>query len=80
MEAEGLWSIIEGTSTEADENKKREMESKARGKLVMLDEPINYTPIRDAKTAKETWECLEQTLAESGFSRHVSLLRELVDG
>ncbi|KAJ6639826.1 Retrovirus-related Pol polyprotein from transposon RE1, partial [Pseudolycoriella hygida] len=78
MEAEDLWSIVNGTSTENDENKKRELESKARGKIAMLVEPINYSHIREAKTAKETWDCLEKAYADKGFSRQVSLLRELV--
>lgn len=77
-ESEGLWSAVNGTSEEADENKKREQESKARGKIVMLIEPINYTHIHNAKTAKETWDCLEKAFADKGFARQVSLLRELV--
>lgn len=76
LESEGLWSIVDGTSTEADENKKKELDSKARGKIVMLVEPMNYTHIRDAKTAKQTWDCLKKPFEASGFSRQVSLYFE----
>ncbi len=79
LESEGLWSVVDGTSTEEDEGKKKEQESKARGKIVMLVEPVNYTHIQNAKTAKETWDCLNKAFADTGFARQVSLLRELVN-
>lgn len=45
----------------------------------MLVEPVNYTHIREAKTAQETWKCLEKAFEDTGFARQVSLLRELVN-
>lgn len=78
LESEGLWSIVKGTSTEANEDKKKEADSKARGKIVMMIDSTNYSHIRNAKNAKETWDCLETAFEDRGFSRQVSLLRELV--
>lgn len=51
---------------------------KAKAKLDLLVEPINYVYIRDAKTAAEVWSSLCAAFNDSGLTRKVSLLRQLI--
>jgi hypothetical protein len=69
---EDLWNCVEGTNV--DEKK----EIKARSKLILLLDPINYVHVQSATTCKEVWECLQQAFDDSGLYRKVALLRDLI--
>lgn len=78
LEMEGLWSSVNGTSAETDDVKKALNDTKARSRLILLIEPINFSHIQDAKSAKEVWDNLKQAFEDSGLMRRVGLLRNLI--
>lgn len=71
LEHEDLWKCIEGT--EVNERKL----TKAKAKLILCIDPINYSHIQSANTAKEVWEKLQTSFEDSGLTRKVSLLRTM---
>lgn len=71
LEHEGLWECVQGN--DADESNNR----KAKSKIILLIEPVNFVHIRGYKTAKEIWDVLQVTFEDSGLYRRVSLIRQL---
>ncbi|XP_071577889.1 uncharacterized protein [Temnothorax nylanderi] len=71
LEHEDLWRCIEGTETDA-----RKL-ARAKAKLVLCIDPINYSHIQSATTVKEVWEKLQAAFEDTGLTRRVSLLRTL---
>lgn len=69
---EELWSCVTGTNTDPKK------ETKAKSKLILLLDPINYVHVQSATTCKEVWEKLEQAFDDSGLYRKVALLRDLI--
>ena len=53
--------------------------TKARAKIILLIEPINFVHVQSAKTAKEAWNNLERAFEDSGLTRRVGLLRTLIN-
>ncbi|KAG6460307.1 hypothetical protein O3G_MSEX011897 [Manduca sexta] len=75
LEHEELWDTIEPGADYKHDVKK---DTKARSKLILLIDPINYVHVQEATTAKQVWSKLEQVFDDSGLSRKVGLLRELI--
>lgn len=73
LELDDLWECVQGTNT--DPKKER----KAKSKLILLVDPINFIHIQDATTAKQVWENLSQAFQDSGLLRKVGLLRDLIN-
>lgn len=69
---EELWSCVDGT------NKDEKKEIKAKSKLILLLDPINYVHVQSATTCIEVWNSLQQAFDDSGFYRRVPLLRDLI--
>lgn len=72
MELDGLWGCIDGTDTDPEKL------VKAKAKLILLIEPINYVHVQDAKTPSEVWKKLEEAFLDNGLTRRVGLLRSLI--
>lgn len=72
LEHEDMWGCIEGTDTDA-----RKM-AKAKSKIILCVDPMNYSHIQSAATAKDVWDKLKTAFENSGLTRKVSLLRTLV--
>lgn len=72
LEHEDMWGCIEGTDNDA-----RKM-AKAKSKIILCVDAINYSHIQSASTAKEVWDRLKTAFEDSGLTRKVSLLRTLV--
>lgn len=72
LEHDELWDCVCGSNT----TPKKEI--KARSRLILLLDPINYVHIQNAPTAKEVWEKLEQAFDDSGLYRRVALLKDLI--
>ncbi|KAL0893973.1 hypothetical protein ABMA27_014049 [Loxostege sticticalis] len=75
LEHEELWDCvapIEGVSVDSKKD------VKARSKLILLVDPMNYIHIQEAKSAKEVWTNLGKAFDDSGLTRRVGLLRELI--
>lgn len=63
---------IKGTETDAKKI------SKAKTKIILLLDPVNYVHVQDCETAKQVWDKLTETFENSGLCRRVSLLRSLL--
>lgn len=72
LEHEDLWDCVIGTETDAKKL------VKAKSKIVLLIDPINYVHVQNSKTAKEMWDTLKSVFEDSGLTRRVGLLRSLI--
>lgn len=72
LEHEGLWKCVLGEDNDPVNN------TKARTKIVLLVKPINFVHIQQCKTAKELWDKLIATFADTGLMRRVSLIKTLI--
>lgn len=79
LEVHGLWAYVDGTAEETDATKRADGESKAKARLTLMVDPINYGHLQDASTAKEIWENMDKAFNDSGLSRRVGLLRTLIN-
>lgn len=75
LEHEDLWDTIEPSAGYVQDRKK---DVKARSKIILLIDPINYVHVQEATTAKQVWSKLERLFDDSGLSRRVGLLRDLI--
>lgn len=74
LQHEELWDCIEvnpGSSVDL----KRDI--KAKTKIILLVDPINYVHIQEESTAKGVWDKLAAAFDDSGLTRRVGLLRDL---
>jgi len=72
LEHEDLWKCVEGTET--DERKI----IRARAKIVLSLDSVNYIHVQTTKTAQEAWNNLCKAFDDSGLTRRVGLLRALI--
>lgn len=75
LEHEDLWDTIEPSSNYIQDSKK---DVKAKSKIILLIDPINYVHVQEASTAKQVWSKLEKVFDDSGLGRKVGLLRDLI--
>lgn len=78
LQLEGIWDVVDDTIKPEDESKRAEWDVKAKSRLILLVEPINFVHIQSAKTAKEVWDNLKRAFDDSGLLRRVGLLRVLI--
>lgn len=89
LQHENLWECIEPTidpaspidaakSVDAAKTVDAAKDVKARTKIILLLDPVNYVHVQDAKTAKDVWENLEKAFDDNGLTRKVGLLKDLV--
>lgn len=71
LRLEGLWETIDGTDV------KPEQISKAKSRIILMIDPMNFVHVQDAVTAKDVWDKLCGTFEDTGLTRRVSLLRIL---
>lgn len=74
LQLEELWECIE-PGTDVDIKK----DIKAKSRIILLVEPMNYVHIENAQTAKEVWKNLQNAFEDSGLSRKVGLLKDLIN-
>lgn len=72
LEHEDMWGCVQGTTQDA------KTIAKAKSKIILCVDPMNYSHIQSATTAKEVWDRLQAAFEDSGLTRKVSLLRTLV--
>ncbi|KAK9737850.1 hypothetical protein QE152_g10339 [Popillia japonica] len=75
LEHEDLWGCVTGDAMYTADTKKV---TKARAKIILLIDPINYIHIQDTTDAKGAWDKLQCAFEDSGLTRRVGLLRTLV--
>lgn len=64
--------MVDGT--EKDLNK----EVKAKSKLILLIDSVNYVHVQSAKMAAEVWQKLKYAFEDTGLTRKVGLLETLI--
>ncbi|KAK9747236.1 hypothetical protein QE152_g5432 [Popillia japonica] len=72
LEHEDLWGCVTGDAMYTADTKKV---TKARAKIILLIDPINYIHIQDTTDAKGAWDKLQCAFEDSGLTRRVGLLR-----
>lgn len=81
FELEELWDVVKptpnanGALPEVDAKKDR----RAKAKIILLLDPVNYVHVQEAKSARETWSKLEDAFEDSGTERKVGLLNKLIN-
>lgn len=78
LDVEGLWEIVNGTERETNTEKLAVLNRKAKSRLILMIDPINFVHILDETTAKGVWEKLSAIFEDNGLSRRVGLLRALI--
>lgn len=76
LQLEDLWECIETETGKAVDAKK---DIKAKSKLILLIDPIIYVHVREATSAKEVWDNLMRAFEDSGLTRKVGLLKDLIN-
>ncbi|KAJ0169236.1 hypothetical protein K1T71_015266 [Dendrolimus kikuchii] len=74
LQHEELWDCVEGKSDSVDTKR----DTKARSKIILLVDPVNYIHVQEATTAKEVWQNLCKAFDDSGLTRRVGLLKDLI--
>lgn len=69
---EGLVKCLDGSETDTT------LVAKAKAKLILTLDANLYVHVRTAGTAKEVWDVLKRLYADQGFTRKISLLRNLI--
>lgn len=64
---------------DAKDPKSLKQDVKAKSKLILLIDPILYVHIQDATNAKQVWENLTKAFEDSGLTRKVGLLKDLIN-
>ncbi|XP_071582491.1 uncharacterized protein [Temnothorax nylanderi] len=72
LELEDLWDCVRGANL--DEKKC----TRARAKIILSVDPVNYIHLQRTKTPKEAWEKLREVFDDTDLTRKVGLLRKLV--
>lgn len=76
LQLEDLWECVAVPTDKAVDAKK---DVKAKSKLILLIDPIIYVHIQEANTAKEVWDNLSRAFEDSGLTRKVGLLKDLIN-
>lgn len=69
------WKVVEKGVTGDQDNDSNEL---ALAEITLMIEPSNYAHIAKAKTAKEAWDSLVRAYEDTGLTRKVELLKQLV--
>lgn len=77
LQHEELWDCIKPAADTKTVDPKRDV--KAKSKIILLVDPIIYVHIQEANTSAEVWKNLETAFEDSGLTRKVGLLRDLVN-
>jgi hypothetical protein len=78
LELEGLWSCVDGSDETTPEDAKLKRDIKAKSKIILMIETTNYIHVQNVTTAKEVWEKLKTTFHDSGLTRKVNLIRNMI--
>lgn len=79
LEHEDLWSIVVSPVDGAADPNKISHDTKAKSKLILMIDPQLYVHVQEAKNAHEVWRNLSKAFDDSGLSRRVGLLKELIN-
>lgn len=74
LQHEELWCCIENEGKAVDPK----LDLKAKSKIILLVDSVNYIHIQEAQTAKEVWTNLQKAFDDKGLTRRVGLLKDLI--
>ncbi|XP_067616909.1 uncharacterized protein CCHa2 isoform X1 [Eurosta solidaginis] len=74
----GCWDVVQSGLKDDAAQKDVQADGRALAEITLMVEPINFSHIATAKTAKEAWEALISAYEDSGLTRRVGLLKQLV--
>lgn len=72
----GCWKVVE---TGSNEGVDASLNERALAEITLMVESSNYGHIAAAKTAKEAWDALVSAYEDTGLTRKVELLKQLVN-
>lgn len=78
LDVDGLWDVVCGQEVETNAAKLAALDRKAKSRLILLVDPVNYSHIEDVATAKGIWDKLKSVFDDNGLTRRVGLLRTLI--
>lgn len=78
LDVDGLWDVVEGTESETNKEKLARLDRRAKSKLILMVDAVNYAHIQNEKTAADVWKKLQGAFEDSGLTRRVGLLRTLI--
>lgn len=70
--------VLEGMTGSIKKPEESDADAKMKAKLILTIDPSLYVHIRDVKTTHDLWEKLRSLFDDSGFTRRISLLRNLI--
>lgn len=73
LEHEELWDCVDPGGQDAKKD------IKAKTKIILLVEPINFVHIENATSSRQVWQNLQNAFEDSGLSRKVGLLKDLIN-
>lgn len=79
LELFGLWGHIDGSDPEKDPIKLADGQMKAKAKLTLMVDPVNYSHLQNAESAKDIWDNLSKAFDDNGLMRRVGLLHTIIN-
>ena len=76
LQHKDLWDTVQGVYPTTGMDGR--VDTRAKTKIILLVDKINYIHIENAETSKELWDSLKAAFQDSGLSRRVGLLRQLI--
>jgi hypothetical protein len=70
--------ILEGVDLSSQQVLNEESDRKARAKMILTVDPSLYVHIKGEATVRNTWNKLKSLFDDSGYTRKISLLRNLI--
>lgn len=74
----GCWKVVE-TGVVANNAESVTLNERAMAEITLMVDPSNYGHIATATTAKEAWDALMNAYEDTGLTRKVELLKQLVN-
>ena len=68
LEHEELWECLEPAAGATVDGKK---DTKAKAKIILSIDPLNYPHVESAKTAREAWNNLKQAFEDTGLNYEI---------
>lgn len=74
----GCWKTVDKGLAETPNEKQIEADERALAEISLMVQPCNFAHIAKATNAKEAWNALMEAYEDSGLTRKVELLKQLV--
>lgn len=72
------WSAVKDGVTSSSTEKEISKDERALAEITLMLDPSTFAHIAKAKTSKEAWDALQKSFTDTGLTRKVELLKQLV--